>query len=160
LQNLGLGEALARVIKGACEDGPHAVEAEAGLKEMTRYDPDVGPNAAEWLALTELDRTVQVEDYHRRRNVKLPNAKLHATIHVIVENQIALGEGVVIDTIMRLQGEGLTRHESVHAIATILTEHLFAIMKDEVPASVDLNERYFAGLRQLTADSWRNSADE
>jgi len=125
---------------------------------MTRYDPDVEPNAAEWLGLTELDRTVQVEDYHRRQNLKLPNAKMHATIHVIVENQIALGERVVIETVTRLQIEGLTRHESVHAVATILTQHLFAMMKDEAPAGVDPNERYLEKLRRLTADRWRHSA--
>jgi hypothetical protein len=52
--------------------------------------------------------------------VRLPNAQLHAVIHVVVENQLALGEEVVVETLARLQREGLGRHDGVHAIGSFL----------------------------------------
>jgi len=33
-----------------------------------------------------------IEAYHRRARIRLPNEKVHAVIHAIVENQIALGD--------------------------------------------------------------------
>ena len=33
-----------------------------------------------------------VMDYHRRAKLKLENLELHAMTHVVVENQVALGE--------------------------------------------------------------------
>lgn len=76
-----------------------------------RYDADVGPNAADWLACHEAMRIELVEKYHRRERIRPARLTLHATIHVVVENQIAMGEVVVIEMMARLRAEGLTRHE-------------------------------------------------
>lgn len=62
---------------------------------MTTYDPDAGPVATEWLAIDEAERIALVESYHRRGRIRVPQLTPHATIHVVVENQIALGEAVV-----------------------------------------------------------------
>ena len=59
---------------------------------MQRYDPLNAPDPQQWLLLDEKERLGLVEDYHRQARVELPNAKVHAVAHVIVENQIALGE--------------------------------------------------------------------
>jgi hypothetical protein len=49
-------------------------------------------------------------DYHRRARIRLPNEKLHATLHAIVEAQIALGDETPAGRIaQRLTGEGLDR---------------------------------------------------
>ena len=80
-----------------------------------KYDPDVNRQAGEWLATGEAERIAVVEDYHRGQNVRLPRPTLHATIHTVVENQLALGEQVVIEALARLRSEGLTRHEAVVA---------------------------------------------
>ena len=66
---------------------------------LKKYDPDVGIRAPEWLATDEAERIELVRAYHRRARVRLPNERLHALIHVIVENQLALGEVVVIEAL-------------------------------------------------------------
>ena len=93
---------------------------------MKTYEPEIAPSAAEWLAIDEAERISLVESYHRRYRTQLPQLTLHATIHVVVENQIALGEAVVIDSVARLRAEGLTRHDAVHAVGMVGWSHLRA----------------------------------
>jgi hypothetical protein len=56
---------------------------------MKRYDPLKPPDPEEWLVLDETERINLVREHHRRARVRLPNAQIHALIHVIVENQSA-----------------------------------------------------------------------
>lgn len=127
---------------------------------MKEYDPDVEPVAAEWLALDESERLTLVEDYHRRHRIRLPQSRLHAALHVVVENQAALGETVVAETFERLQGDGLTRHEALHAIATVVAEHMAALLREMPGTTTDPNARYFEQLRKLTAtDQSETEAD-
>jgi serine/threonine protein kinase len=60
---------------------------------------------------------------------------------------------------VRLRSEGLTRHEAVHAIGTVLAEQIFHALKGESGTSSDLNESYLDRMRRLTADEWRNSGE-
>jgi hypothetical protein len=47
--------------------------------------------------------------------------------HVIVENQVALGEAYPVQSVLlRLMEEGLDRHDAIHAIGSVLAERLFA----------------------------------
>lgn len=124
---------------------------------MQTYEPDVGPSAAEWLAIDEAARIALVESYHRRRRIRAPQLTLHATIHVVVENQIALGEAVVIDAVARLQEEGLTRHDAVHAVGMVLAEHIYELLKSPPVETSDPNAPYLDRLRRLTAAEWRRS---
>ena len=48
----------------------------------------------------------RVSAYHRRNRIRLPNPRLHSTIHVIVENQIAAGMAATRDALARLISEG------------------------------------------------------
>ena len=91
---------------------------------MKQYDPDRDPSPEEWLALDEQERIGLSEEYHRRHRIRIRNAKLHAVVHAIVENQLALGEPVVVATVARLRGEGLDRHDAIHAIGSVLSVHL------------------------------------
>jgi hypothetical protein len=59
---------------------------------MQRYDPLREPASEEWLQMEELERIALVETYHRNAGIRVPNARVHATFHVIVENQVALGD--------------------------------------------------------------------
>jgi hypothetical protein len=52
---------------------------------MKLYDPRKPPDPEEWLSLDEHERIQAVESFHRRMRIRLPNAKVHAVIHVIVE---------------------------------------------------------------------------
>jgi hypothetical protein len=49
---------------------------------VLQYDPHQHVNSEAWQALDE---------YHRQNRIRLANESLHATTHVIVENQVALG---------------------------------------------------------------------
>jgi len=76
---------------------------------VQHYDALEAPDPEEWLELDEHERIELVRDYHRRARIRLPNEKLHATLHAIVDAQIALGDETPARRIaQRLIGEGPT----------------------------------------------------
>jgi hypothetical protein len=98
-----------------------------------------------------------VRDYHRAAGIRLPNATMHATLHAIVETQIALGDETPAErTAERLMDDGLDRHDAIHAIGMVLAEHIYDVLKTE-PLSQDPNAPYFAALERLTVEDWRRS---
>ena len=126
---------------------------------MERYDPEMPPVPGAWLALDEDERVLLVKEFHRRSRERAPNAILHASMHVVVENQIAMGESPpVTETLERLISEGLDRHEAIHAVASVLAEHMYALMKKPGDVSGDPNQLYYDGLSRLTADHWRSGS--
>jgi hypothetical protein len=134
---------------------PENEETEPGMKA---YDLDTGPRASDWLSSDEDERLALVESYHRRRRIHVPRARVHAVIHVAVENQLALGGQFVVETFARLCADGLSRHDAVHAIGSVLAEHLNKLLSGEALApDVDRHREYFDALKSLTADAWRNS---
>ena len=102
-----------------------------------------------------------VEEYHRRAGILLPEPKLHAAIHAIVEQQLAGGLPQVTTAMTRLLSQGLDRHEGIHAIGAVLAEHMRQLMNEELAAD-DPNAAYFAAVEHLSAESWRREfgADE
>jgi SEC-C motif len=127
---------------------------------MRRYDPLEAPDPKAWLALDEQARIDLVRDYHRRAGIGLPNDTVHAVLHAVVENQVALGDEIPVErTLQRLMSEGLDRHEAVHAIGSVLAEHVFDISKGAV-TDEDPNSKYMARVEQLTAEKWSTYWDE
>jgi hypothetical protein len=122
---------------------------------MDSYDPDTPRHSADWLQTDEGERIELVSSYHRRKKIQLPNARLHAVIHVVVENQLALGEAVVVETLARLQREGLSRHDALHAIGSVLAADLYELMQESSEATGDTYRRYLERLQKLTAKNWR-----
>jgi hypothetical protein len=122
---------------------------------MDSYDPDTSRSSADWLQMDEGERIELVSSYHLRKKIRLPDAQLHAVIHVVVENQLALGEEGVRQTLARLQNEGLSRHDALHAIGSVLAADLYQLMQDGSDATSDVYRRYLERLQQLTAKSWR-----
>jgi len=121
---------------------------------MDSYDPDTPRESDEWLQTDEGERIELVSSYHRGKKIRLPNAQLHAVIHVIVENQLALGEEVVVETLARLQAEGLSRHDALHAIGSILAGDVYELMQETSDATGDAYPRYLDRLKKLTAKNW------
>jgi len=127
-----------------------------------RYDAHQQPDREAWLELDESERIDIVIAHHRQTRVRLENAKVHAVTHVIIENQIALGEPPLVSaTLDRLMDEGLDRHDAIHAVGSIF----FGIMFDALRASdkerdFNFNAQYSRELATLTAASWRAQADE
>jgi hypothetical protein len=122
-----------------------------------QYDPYQHIDSEAWQELDESERIESVRQYHRQNRIRLPNETLHATTHVIVENQVALGDSFPARAVLlRLMEEGLDRHEAVHAIGLVLSEQLFAALREEGDA--DINKQYVEKLNGLTAESWRKLA--
>jgi len=122
---------------------------------MKAYNPERTPEPETWLELDEQGRIVLVETYHRGARIKLPNVTAHALLHVIVENQIALNLDPVVRAMHRLGKEGLTRHDAVHAIGSVVAEHLFDMLKtSQNDDSAALQARYDAAVERLTAARW------
>ncbi|MGR9036093.1 MAG: DUF1841 family protein [Gammaproteobacteria bacterium] len=119
---------------------------------MQIYDPLKAPDPADWLALAESDRLSLVYDYHLDSETDIPNPNPHAAIHVIVENQLALHDQIVVETLARLTRQGLDRHDAIHAIGAVLAEHMYAFLSEERKAPT--NQAYYSRLRKLTAKRW------
>lgn len=125
---------------------------------MDNYDPEIAPAPQEWLALDESEQVLYVEEYHRDARIRLPKSArhLHATTHVVVESQLALDDQTIVrSTLIRLMEDGLTRHDAIHAIGSVLVEHIYDLLHTE-SAAPDPLEPYYAALQQLTAAKWRD----
>jgi alpha-beta hydrolase superfamily lysophospholipase len=122
---------------------------------MLEYNPDTPPSATAWLEADEGVRIMAVEAWHNRERIELPNAKLHAVAHTIVENQIAGNLEPVVRAMTRLEMEGLSRHDALHAVGWVLALHLHDMFaKSSNEDSEAANVRYLAAVERLTAKAW------
>jgi hypothetical protein len=96
-------------------------------RARTHYNPDVAPDPREWLELPESERIRLAQSYHVAARVKVPSMKAHAAIHAMVENQIASGYGPSKRAVARLQAEGLSRHEAIHALGSVLAQFIYEL---------------------------------
>ena len=120
-----------------------------------QYDPERDIDAETWQAADEAARIEAVLRYHRREKIRLPNARMHAVIHMVVENQIAEGDAFPAKaTLARLRNEGLDRHQAVHALGSVAAEEMFRALKDRTPSD---RAEYALKLEKLTAESWRRA---
>jgi hypothetical protein len=128
---------------------------------MKRYDASTAPDPQAWLELDEQERIDLAIAYHRRYHLQMGQSpKLHGVTHVIVENQVAMGDATVVPaTLARLMREGLGRHDAIHAIGSILIAIVFDVMTEKLDANVDINARYGRELAELTAARWRAQAE-
>jgi hypothetical protein len=121
---------------------------------MNAYDPLKPPNAKEWLALDEIERVEKCRPITDATRFAC-RTRLHALMHVIVENQLAMPEAPVVRaTLERLMAEGLDRHDAIHAIASVLTEQMWHVMKGEAPQDENVGQAYYRELEKLTAAKW------
>lgn len=130
------------------------------MTTVVEYDPDVGADPAEWLALDQAERIDAVRAWRRREGVEVPNERVFAAMLATVETQVAQGDEIpVAATLERLVGEGMSRREAIHAITTILAETTYDAFYGEL-AEADPNDAYYRELRSLTRESWRTRFDE
>jgi hypothetical protein len=130
------------------------------------YDPLEDPDPEQWLMMDEQQRIDLVMEYHQVAGISLPNEKLHAALHAIVENQIADEELPVRRKLEQLMVEGLDRHDAIHAIGSVVAGHIYDLLReadeislpDKLASGWDPNKAYFAELERLTAKSWLRSA--
>lgn len=117
------------------------------------YDASRGPDPKRWILTAEDVRLEQVLAYHKRKRIRLPNAHLHALMHVVVESQLAERYEPAVQALDRLTSEGLDRHEAVHAIASVVIQGVHDVMQY---GRTDFDREACAtALRALSAESWR-----
>lgn len=122
---------------------------------METYNPDEEIDAAAWLSLNENERIELVRQFHllSDQDVSEDNILPHSAIHVVVENQLAMGVEPVPETIARLIRQGLDRNEAVHAIGAIIAGDIFDILKGNVQEYSLV--KYRRKLEKITAKRWR-----
>jgi len=123
--------------------------------ELDRYNAEQPPDPDTWLDLDEFERIDLVQDFVEANETDIQEEarKLHALIHVAVENQLAMAVDPVPETMARLVRQGLTRHDAIHAIGTVLSGGMYEIMKGNAKAWNP--RRYGKRLKKLTAKRWR-----
>ena len=122
---------------------------------MDVYDPSIEPDKDVWLATEESERLDAVMEFHENNDEDLDDNMLtvHSVIHVVVENQLAMGVEHVPETMAKLRRQGLSRHEAIHAIGAIVAEDSWAMIRGETTAFSP--KRYRRQLEKLTAKRWR-----
>ena len=125
--------------------------------EIDSYDPLKAPDPEAWLALDESTRMQLVEDWHQAARIALPNARAHAMMHAVVENQVAEGDKLpVANRLRQLMAQGLNRHQAIHAIASVLMQHMADLIGGRAGTG-DPNARYYSALKRLDARKWLRS---
>lgn len=114
---------------------------------MKTHDVEAPLPPAEWLALDEDERVARIAEGHRVRNAPTGgDADAHATIHALVETRLALGDPHAVRAHDRFRAAGLTRHTTVHALASVVTRHMLASLERNEPPTDAEVERDFDAL--------------
>ncbi|HYW11636.1 MAG TPA: DUF1841 family protein [Longimicrobium sp.] len=125
---------------------------------LTKYDPERAPDPARWLAEGEAQRIDIIQRFHRRTETGLPRPRVHAVMHMVVENQVAMPDEVAVAaTVDRLMRDGLSRHEAIHAVGHVLLPFMARVAQTEEPFDTDA---YDQALRDLTVEEWRGATVE
>jgi hypothetical protein len=113
----------------------------------TKYDVATGPAPTDWLEMEEDARIAAVAEAHRQtRAATGANANAHATIHVMVENRLAMGHRAIVEAYDRFRAAGVDRHNTVHALASVVTRHMLAIVEQQAAFDQETADRDFAAL--------------
>lgn len=117
-----------------------------------RYDPDIPPDPVAWLALDDAEREEAVLAWHDAHDepelhVDRHPPDLHATLHALVESQIAREDPPVVSrTVARLAAEGMRRHAALHAVMALLVRDIVAFARGD-----DDTDRYRSQVAALDA---------
>lgn len=122
---------------------------------MDKYDPSIPPIPEEWLALSEDDRVELVRSYHEINESPMEGGRMeaHAGIHVVIEKQIAMAFEPVPATVARLTRQGLSRHETIHAVGAVLSGEIWQLQQHS--ESKWEPGAYRRKLDKLTAKRWK-----
>ncbi len=129
------------------------------VAEELGYDANVAVDAAAWSALEERERLSRVAKYHHAtlKSAQMPpSMQRHAAMHVIVESQLAdAAPPEARGALERLQREGMSRHDAIHAIGWLATEHMKRAVAKQRPVD---DKSYANDLAALTVASWLRMA--
>jgi hypothetical protein len=123
---------------------------------IENYNPQEAPDPKEWLEMEEVEQQMAVMESHPSFEDDLSKDQfhIHCMMHAVVETQIAMGDEIPVQAaLQRLMRQGLDRHSAVHAIASVLTKHLWEVGTGR-NTSGDINEAYMKEVKQLTPQKW------
>ena len=121
---------------------------------MKIYNPSIPPKSDVWLELDEQNRLDLINDFveNYEQDIEKEARDIHAAIHMIIENQLALRVELTTETYNRLKRQELDRHQIIHAIGAVISEDIFELMNGN-------KENPFEGqklrLKKLTAKRWK-----
>jgi hypothetical protein len=121
------------------------------------YDAGRAPDPTAWLEMDDSLKMLAVEQHHGSLDddTDMPNPRMHAQMHVIVENQLAGGEFPEVQaTLERLSGAGIARHDAIHAIGSVMAEAIGRILKDGTAFDLEAAMR---ALDELDPEDWRST---
>ena len=155
------GPRFPRLSGRACGGINRAFPILAAITVPRYYDPNQAPDPQAWLALDEGVRIAQAEVFHKKRRIRMPGPKAHATFHAVVENQIAEDIATVVRAVPRLMAQGLSRHDAIHAIGWVLAQHVHELMTSSQPGAPGVaNARCAAEVERLQAQDWLSQGDD
>jgi hypothetical protein len=124
------------------------------------YDANHAPDPEAWRDADEGERLAAVEAHHRALagpHPPTPRPRVHAAIHLVVESQVAAADPPQARRALdRLVRGGLSRHEAVHALGSLVASALHGALSE---ARFDA-AAYGRALDALTPESWRASGGE
>lgn len=99
------------------------------------YDPDHDPDPTPWLAMAEADQIAACEAAHRvppPGHPPIENLHNHAALHAVVETELARDwPPGVRQTLARLRSEGLSRHDAIHALISVVSMMTLELIRGE-----------------------------
>jgi len=111
------------------------------------FDVSQSPDPAEWLATDEGERIELVAAAHRRTRASVGGSEAaHAAIHVAVENRLASGDAAVVAAYERFRAAGVDRHNTIHALASVVTDHMMAVLESREGFDQAAADRAFEAL--------------
>ncbi len=122
---------------------------------MKSYNPEKPIDAEEWLELDESLHIELIQRYHQTietNELEEGAGTMHALIHVIIENQLAMDICVVKEALNKLVRQSLHRHDAIHAIGAVISDDIFAILSNGETHDM---KKYRGRLARLTAKRWR-----
>lgn len=117
-----------------------------------KYNPNVSPDATDWLAMSEDQRMGLVCNYYESAGVPLADLQVQAATQAVVETYLAMGVTAASRALGRLLAGGLTRHEATGAIGSVLDGFSGELTSGPRP---DFNRRLYAALDALSATDWK-----
>jgi hypothetical protein len=124
------------------------------------YDASVAPDLSKWRTIKDRAKIHAIEDYHllAEPDPDPESFMNHVAVHLTVEEHVAAGDPPEVGEAMaRLMNEGLSRHDAIHAIGTVIFDVLDNLSgKTE---TFDL-QAYKQGLSELTVEKWLSYGEQ
>jgi len=129
------------------------------ITEMYQYNPHKKPDPETWLTMDDEEKLDLVEEFHRNAQIEIEGMTMHAVIHVVIENQLAMKIPEVLVVYQRLRQKNVNRHNAIHALGNAMSNLLFDHFKGKIPEELtempEPNKDYFRRLKKLRASDWK-----